>query len=33
MTITMGKSSTKIWDASVSFQKLPKENNRPIGEN
>jgi hypothetical protein len=30
---TLGKSGTKIWATSVFFQKLPKVNNRPLGEN
>jgi hypothetical protein len=28
-----GKSGTKIWATFVFFQKLPKVNNRPLGEN
>jgi hypothetical protein len=29
----LGKSSPEIWATSVVFEKLPKENNRPKGEN
>jgi hypothetical protein len=29
----MDKSSPKFWTTSVFFKKLPKENNRPKGEN
>jgi hypothetical protein len=27
------KSSSKIWATFLFLQKLPKENNRPLGEN
>jgi hypothetical protein len=28
-----GKNSPKLWATSVIFEKLPKDNNRPLGEN
>jgi hypothetical protein len=31
--LSLGKSSPTICAASVIFKNLPKENNRPIGEN
>jgi hypothetical protein len=33
LSILQGKSGTKIRDTFVFFQKLPKFNNRPLGEN
>jgi hypothetical protein len=32
-TLTVEKSSAKIWATSVIFEKLPKVNNHPKGEN
>jgi hypothetical protein len=29
---TLEKSSPKLWAISIIFQKLPKVNNRPLGE-
>jgi hypothetical protein len=33
LSILQGKSGTKIRATFVFFQKLPKVNNRPLGEN
>jgi hypothetical protein len=33
VTFAVEKSSTKMWDTSLLFKKMPKVNNRPRGGN